>query len=39
LAEDLFVMKAFAARPLDWIDAEGIAVRQAGALNQQGRRI
>jgi hypothetical protein len=35
LAEDLFVMKAFAARPLDWIDAEGIAVRQAGALNQR----
>ena len=34
-AEDLFVMKAFAARPLDWIDAEGIAVRQSGALNKR----
>jgi hypothetical protein len=32
-AEDLFVMKAFAARPLDWIDAEGIAARQGGKLN------
>jgi hypothetical protein len=27
-AEDLFVMKAFAARPKDWLDAENIAVRQ-----------
>ncbi len=27
-AEDLFVMKAFAARPQDWIDARGIAIRQ-----------
>ena len=27
-AEDLFVMKAFAARPRDWLDAEGIVVRQ-----------
>jgi len=26
-AEDLFVMKAFAARPKDWVDAENIAVR------------
>jgi len=26
-AEDLFVMKAFAARPKDWIDAENIAIR------------
>jgi len=27
-AEDLFIMKAFAARPRDWLDAEGVAVRQ-----------
>ncbi|MBI5091270.1 MAG: hypothetical protein HZB26_02375 [Candidatus Hydrogenedentes bacterium] len=27
-AEDLFVMKAFAARPRDWLDAEGIVTRQ-----------
>ena len=27
-AEDLFVMKAFAARPRDWLDAESIVVRQ-----------
>ena len=26
-AEDLFVMKAFAARPKDWVDAENIALR------------
>jgi len=30
-AEDLVVMKAFAARPQDWIDIEGIAIRQHGA--------
>lgn len=29
-AEDLFVMKAFAARPRDWLDAEGVLQRQAG---------
>jgi hypothetical protein len=28
-AEDLFIMKAFADRPRDWIDAESIAIRQA----------
>ena len=33
-AEDLFVMKAFAARPQDWMDAKGIAVRQGSALDQ-----
>ena len=33
-AEDLFVMKAFAARAQDWLDAEGIAVRQGPSLNQ-----
>ncbi len=27
-AEDLFVMKAFADRPRDWLDAESVAVRQ-----------
>lgn len=27
-ADDLFVMKAFADRPRDWLDAESIAVRQ-----------
>jgi hypothetical protein len=32
-AEDLFVMKAFAGRPLDWIDAEGIVARQQGRLD------
>lgn len=33
-AEDLFVMKAFAARPQDWLDAKGIAIRQGATLNQ-----
>jgi hypothetical protein len=33
-AEDLFVMKAFAARTRDWVDAEGIAARQADWLDQ-----
>lgn len=33
-AEDLFVMKAFASRPQDWIDARGIAIRQGMGLNQ-----
>ena len=32
-AEDLIVLKAFAAREPDWLDVEGIAVRQAGALD------
>lgn len=27
--EDLFVMKAFASRPRDWLDAESIVVRQS----------
>jgi hypothetical protein len=27
-AEDLFIMKAFAGRPRDWLDAESIVVRQ-----------
>ncbi|HUG92038.1 MAG TPA: nucleotidyltransferase [Planctomycetaceae bacterium] len=32
-AEDVFVLKSFAGRPQDWIDAESIAVRQGTALN------
>jgi hypothetical protein len=32
-AEDLVVMKAFAARPQDWIDVEGILIRQRGRLD------
>jgi hypothetical protein len=32
-AEDLVVLKAFAGRPRDWIDIEGIIVRQGGKLN------
>lgn len=33
-AEDLFVMKTFAAREQDWLDARGIAVRQGQNLNK-----
>jgi Nucleotidyl transferase AbiEii toxin, Type IV TA system len=32
-AEDLIVLKTFAARPKDWMDVEGIIVRQAGRLD------
>ncbi len=32
-AEDLIVMKAFAARARDWVDIEGIIVRQTGKLD------
>ena len=32
-AEDLVVHKAFAAREIDWIDIDGILVRQGGNLN------
>ena len=32
-AEDLVVMKAFAARPKDWFDVEGVIVRQAAKLD------
>jgi hypothetical protein len=32
-AEDLIVLKAFASRPRDWIDVEGIIVRQTGKLD------
>ncbi len=33
-AEDLIVFKAFAGRDQDWIDIEGIAVRQCGRLSE-----
>lgn len=32
-AEDLVVMKAFANRPRDWSDVEGILIRQKGRLD------
>ncbi len=32
-AEDLVVLKAFADRPRDWVDLEGVLVRQGGALD------
>lgn len=32
-AEDLIVMKAFASRPKDWVDLEGIVIRQRGRLD------
>ncbi len=32
-AEDLVVMKAFAARPQDWLDVTGILTRQRGKLD------
>lgn len=31
--EDLVVLKAFAARPRDWLDIEGVIVRQTGKLD------
>ena len=33
-AEDLIVLKAFADRPKDWMDIEGILVRQGNKLNR-----
>jgi predicted nucleotidyltransferase len=33
-AEDLVVLKAFAGRDLDWADIRGVAVRQAGLLDE-----
>jgi hypothetical protein len=33
-AEDLIVLKAFADRPQDWIDVEGIVVRQGSRLER-----
>lgn len=32
-AECLIVLKAFAARPKDWLDVEGIIIRQTGRLD------
>jgi hypothetical protein len=32
-AEDLVVMKAFASRAKDWLDVEGIIIRQTGKLD------
>ena len=32
-AEDLVVLKAFAGRPQDWVDVEGILIRQADSLD------
>lgn len=34
-AEDLVVLKAFAARPQDWVDIRGIVVRQGKLLDRQ----
>jgi len=33
-AEDLVVFKAFAGRDKDWLDIEGVALRQAGRLRE-----
>jgi hypothetical protein len=32
-AEDLIILKAFASRPRDWLDIEGIIVRRTGKLD------
>jgi hypothetical protein len=32
-AEDLIVLKAFADRPKDWVDVDGIIIRQAGRID------
>lgn len=32
-AEDLLVLKAFADRPKDWVDVDGIIVRQTGRID------
>ncbi|MBI4676326.1 MAG: nucleotidyl transferase AbiEii/AbiGii toxin family protein [Elusimicrobia bacterium] len=34
-AEDLIVLKAFAARPRDWADVDGILTRQRGKLDKR----
>jgi hypothetical protein len=34
-AEDLVVLKAFAGRDVDWLDIGGVAVRQAGRLDER----
>ena len=33
-AEDLIVLKAFAGREIDWLDVRGVAIRQAGRLDE-----
>jgi len=33
-AEDLIILKAFAGRDKDWLDIEGVALRQAGCLQE-----
>ena len=33
-AEDLIVLKAFADRPQDWLDVEGVIVRQGARLSR-----
>ena len=32
-AEDLIVLKAFADRPKDWVDVEGVIIRQGDRLD------
>jgi hypothetical protein len=32
-AECLIVLKAFAARPKDWLDIEGVIIRQTGRID------
>ncbi len=32
-AEDLVVLKAFASRAKDWLDVEGVLIRQTGRLD------
>jgi Nucleotidyl transferase AbiEii toxin, Type IV TA system len=32
-AEDLIVLKAFADRPRDWVDVDGIIIRQTGTID------
>jgi hypothetical protein len=32
-AEDLLVLKAFADRPKDWLDVDGVIIRQGGAID------
>ena len=34
-AEDLVVLKAFAARPQDWIDVEQVIIRQGEKLDRE----
>jgi hypothetical protein len=34
-AEDLIVLKSFAGRERDWLDVEGVVVRQAGKLDEE----